>query len=453
MADATSADVLVDLRRRIEAGDYEQAVVEAKRLLDAALQRPEAAEDLQVAYMNLAVAQYLAGDYVGAEASYLKVIELVESSGRLTNPRLARAQAGLATTYYAGKRYDLAVTHFDRAVALSRRSEGLFNEAQLPLLEKYADSLTEVGRTDDALKVQRYALRVVERKHGAKSVPYALQLETIGRWYAQVRAYEASRATLRGAIGIVEDLKGDNAVELVGPLTALADCNRRQLLDPLDQEVTSADDQRRSMFHDPMAPIGPALSTNTIVNEGQKSLERAVAIASSRPEVAPARLADVRTQLGDWYQARQQFDKALPVYQQAWQSAVGQMLDGKPLTERLFGRPVLLYYVPPDAWDRNARRPADEITVQTVAVDLTVTAQGRVTAPTIIADGGDPKLGAQTLKAAQAARYRPRFEQGQPVATTGVRLEQPFYQLVEKKTEEPEAPTPAAEPAPPPSGG
>jgi len=451
-ADSPPADAVAALRQRIEAKDYEQAVTEARRLVDLALQRPEAGEDLQVAYMNLAVAQYLAGDYVGAEASYLKVIELVEASGRLTNPRLARAQAGLATTYYAGKRYDLAVAHFDRAVALSRRSEGLFNEAQLPLLEKYADSLTEVGRTEDALKVQRYALRVVERKHGAKSVPYASQLEAIGRWYAQVRAYEASRATIRGAIGILEDLKGDDAVELIGPLTALADCNRRQLLDPRDEELTSADDQRRAMFHDPMAPVGPALASNSIASEGQKALERAVAIASSRPETAPAQVADVRTQLGDWYQARQQFDKALPAYQQAWQAAVGQTLDGKPLTERLFGRPVLLYYVPPDAWDRNARRSADEIAVQTVAVELTVTSQGRVSAAQVVADGGDPKFAAQTAKAAQAARYRPRFEQGQPVETTGVKLEQPFWIVVEKKPETPEAQAPKADPAPPSAG-
>ena len=441
-APMSAADAQAELRKRIDAREYEQAVAEARRLVEAASQRPEAGEDLQVAYMNLAVAQYLAGDYVGAEASYLRVIELVEASGRPTNPRLARAQAGLATTYYAGKRYDLAVQHYDRAVALSRRSEGLFNEAQLPLLEKYADALTEVGRFQDALKVQRYALRVVERKYGGASLRYATQLEVLGRWYTRVREYESSRAVLRRAIDLIEEANGQKAPELIGPLTALSDNDRRQLLDPMAQDVATADGQRRAMFQDPMAPVSVSLSSSTVASEGQKALERAVAIASGRPDASAAQLAGLRAQLGDWYQSRQQFDKALPIYQQAWSTAVGQVQDGKPLTEQLFGRPLLLHYVPPDSWDRYFGRPAGEAMVRNAAVEVTVTAQGRVAEPKVVADGGDPKLGAQAARAAQSARYRPRFENGQPVATSGVRIDQPFYVLVEQEPE-PAAPKPA----------
>jgi TonB family protein len=440
-----------EFRRLLDAKQYDQAVQQARRIVDVASQNPGAAEDLQVALMNLAVAQYLAGDYVGAEASYLRVIELVENSGRVTSPRLARAQAGLATTYYAAKRYDLAAERFDRAVALSRRSEGLFNEAQLPLLEKYADSLTEVNRLDDALKVRRYSLRVVERKHGAGSLRYARELESIGRWYARVRAYDASRASLRQAIEIVEDARGENAGELIGPLTAVADCDRRQLLDPMLQEMSSADQARASLFHDPMAPLAPTLSASSISAEGQKALERAVAIASSRPDASPVQVADVLTQLGDWYQSRLQQDKALPSYLKAWQAATGQQLDGKPLTELLFGRPVLLHYLPPDSWDRYYGRPAAEVTVRSTRVEFTVTAQGRVIDPKVVADAGDPKLGSQTAKAVQSARYRPRFENGQPVNTSGVTLDQPFYVLVESNVPaSPPAPTPAGASMPPP---
>ena len=106
---STAADLQPSYRQLLDAKQYEQAVAEAKKSVDAASQHPEAGEELQVALMNLAVAQYFSGDYLGSEASYLRVIELVEASGRLTTPRLARAEAGLATTYYAGKRYDLVV--------------------------------------------------------------------------------------------------------------------------------------------------------------------------------------------------------------------------------------------------------------------------------------------------------------------------------------------------------
>jgi hypothetical protein len=203
------------------------------------------------------------------------------------------------------------------------------------------------------------------------------------------------------------------------------------------------------MFHDAVAPLAPTLSASTISSEGQRALERAVAIAAGRPDASPLQVADVRTQLGDWYQSRQQADRALPSYQLAWQAASGQQLDGKPLTEVLFGRPVLLHYLPPDSWDRYYGRPAGEVTVKNTQVEFTVSAQGRVVDPRVLADGGDPKLGAQTARAVQSARYRPRFEEGRPVDTPAVRLDQVFYVLVEssRPTEPvppPEAPKPGS---------
>ena len=165
-------------------------------------------------------------------------------------------------------------------------------------------------------------------------------------------------------------------------------------------------------------------------------------------------LADVRTQLGDWFQSQKQFDKALPQYQLAWQSATGQALGGKPLAELLFGRPVLLHYEPPLIWDRYFGKPPGEAMVRNAAVEFTVSAQGRVVDPKVVADGGDPKLGALTEKAAQSARYRPRFEKGLPVETPGVRIDQPFYVQVEDPEPRPRSTAPAtAAPAQPPPAG
>ena len=388
-------------------------------------------EELQVALMNLATAQYYAGDYLGSETSYLRVIELIEATGRMTNPRLARANAGLARTYHAAKRHELAVPRFERAIALSRRGEGLFNEDQLPLLENYADSLSAVDRMQEALQARRYALRIVERKHGAGSLQYARELESVGRWYARAGAYDASRMSLRRAIEIIEATQGPGSPLLVGPLTGLADCARRQILDPARQAQSSADYDRTSMFHDPTAPIPASVSPSTIAADGQKALERAVEVASNRPDPSPAQVADARTQLGDWFQWRQQPEKALPQYQQAWLAASRVDVDGKPLSETLFGRPVLLYYTWPESWDRYRARPATEAELRIVEIEVTVNPQGRVQDVKVVDDVGDPKLAGQAVRAAETARYRPRMESGQPVATPGVAFSQPFYVLLE----------------------
>ena len=192
-------------------------------------------EDVQVALMNLGMVQNLSDDYVGAEATYLRVIGLIQSSGRPLHERLARAYAGLASAYHDGKRHDLAVKSFDQAIALKRRHEGLLTARQVPLVEKYIDSLTELGRYQDALQAQKYLLRIATREYGTNSPKLAPTLEDIGRWYASIGAYDQSRRTLKEAIEIVEAAEGPNSPRLVGPLLALGTCNRLQLLDPAAQ--------------------------------------------------------------------------------------------------------------------------------------------------------------------------------------------------------------------------
>jgi len=421
-----------ELGRLLEANEYSQAAALAQQLLEAAERQPgPGGELLQVALMNLALAQYLNQDYAGAEASYLRVVELVEESGRLTTPRLARAQAGLATTYYAGKRYDLAVPRFELAIALVRREQGLFTEEQIPFLEKYADSLVQIGRANEAVRARRYILRAVERTSGPGSLRYAQEFESIGRWFIRLGAYDEARASLRKSIQIIEAANGEDAVELIGPLTAVAECARRQLIDPSYTLAAAVDDQRQSLFHDTMPPVLPSTSPSSVANEGQAALNRAVEIAAAQTPPSPVQVAHVRTLLGDWYLSRSREEQGLSNYQLAWQAAGDSTVDGKPLTKLLFGRPMQLVYTPPGTWNRYADRQADEVVVRMAVLDLTVAADGHVAEATVLSDGGNSKFGEQMQRAARAAIYRPRLENGTPVATRGVKLEQPFYALLE----------------------
>ena len=446
---ASSAEAYAEFKRLFDAGEHAAAVEAGRKVV--ALTEQEGApgtETLQVALMNLGLAQQLSGDYPGAEASYLRAITLIEAAGRIASPRLARAQAGLATAYYSARRYDLAAAALDRAVALSRRSEGLFNEDQLPLLARQADSLTQLGQLDQALQARRYALRLVERKHGQRSLRYAQELESLGRWYTVVAAYEASRTTLLRALNTVEALEGPGSMKLVGPLTALADNAQRWLFDPAARAQAAGEEERRTMFHDSSAMPGlPGLSPSTIATEGLRWLERAATLAGAGPDSSPQLVAAVRMQLGDWYQSRLELERALPHYRQAWHAATqAAPSGGRPLQEQIFGAPVLLQYRPVDGWDRYAQRPPAEAERRHVELELTVDAQGRVQDVTVVVDAGDARFAARTVEAIEAARYRPRFSSGEPVATTGVRFLQPVFVLLDEAAGQP-SPSPLPEPA------
>lgn len=467
-APVSQEQAYAEFKRLFEAGEHAAAVEQARKVVEMAERAgPATAEELQVAVMNLGLAERTAGDYVAAEASYQRAIALIEDSGRLTTPRYARAHAGLALTYHDARRYDLAAPAFDRAIALNRRAEGLFNEDQLPLLEKQADALTELGRAEEALQAHRYALRLVGRRSGERSLRYARELESFGRWYTRARAYDASRATLKRSSELVAALQGPEALELIGPLTGIAENARRWIYDPQARAQSAEQAERTAMYHDPVMPGPPSLSPSTIENEGLRALERAAAIADAHPDAPPATVAAVRLQLGDWHQARSSPERALPHYQQAWRAAVQVTEDGRALSEVLFGAPLLLNFSAPEGWNRYAQRPLEEVERRDVEVEMTVTAQGRVRDARVLADGGDPKLAARGLRAAESGRYRPRLVDGEPVDTPAVRFIQPFYVLrtvplgelpveeIEADAEEPDDPaaeaTPADESSPPPA--
>jgi tetratricopeptide (TPR) repeat protein len=450
---ASYDDVYAEFKRRFDRRDYAGAVEQGRVVLALAEDRkPPDAELLQVALMNLGTAQRMGGDYLGSEASYQRVIDLIEDTGRLSNSRLGRAYGGLALTYYAARRYDLAVPAFEHAIALLRRSEGLFNEGQLPLLEKQADALTELDRPNDALQAHRYALRLVGRRYGEESMRYAEELEVFGRWYTSAGAYESARVVLRDALDLMQKLKGPDALELIGPLTSTADNARRWLMDPNVSFTSSADEQGRTLFHDPVVPGPPSLSPSMIASEGLRALERAKSIVDSAPDAPPASVAAVHVQLGDLFQIRQAPESALPEYQLAWQAASqAPLTDERPMQEALFGKPLLLQYVLPDGWNRYAARPPDEAERRLVEIEATVDMEGQLKDPKLLSDAGDPKFAQRALRAAETARYRPRFVDGQPVETAGVRFSQPLYVLreeAESTSREDKPPDPAPDPKP-----
>jgi TonB family protein len=441
------AATYAEFRRLFESNDYAAAVPVALRVVEQteAQYGLEHAE-MQVALMNLATAQRLAGDLIGAEVSYQRVIALIEAEGKLASPRLARAEAGLATTYHAAKRHDVAVPHFERALSLNRRSEGLFNTEQLPLLANFADSLTQLQRYQDALNAQEYSMRVAERQFGKNDPRLAPVLESVGRWLVGLGAYDPGRQRIRRAIALVENARGPNDPGLVGPLTALAESYRRQVM----EAKPGAD------AYDPIAPSGPAgfgsaapaisadggPSAAVLSHEGVRALERANAIVDGLPAASPAQVADVRTQLGDWYQTRLQHERALPYYEQAWRAALQVRHGGTTLAEYLFGSAVLLHYVPPGYANPERLRgiPFDQIEMKFVEVAVDVNEQGRVRDPRIVSNQGTERMGVDALEAASTARYRPRFLDGKPLATSGVTFRQGYRTLREDEPKDSPAP-------------
>ena len=182
------------------------------------------------------------------------------------------------------------------------------------------------------------------------------------------------------------------------------------------------------MFHDEgMAP--PALAPGMLASRRRKGAADRRRARGDRKEPSLVQVADVRTQLGDWYQMRR---PARP--------RVAEIPAG--VADRRARSPTKL----PARSSRNccsasrrcctscARRagtatrdanPAKWNSGRSAA-NLTVDEQGRPQAIKITDDSGDAKRAEKTLQSIRTARYRPRFADGRPVATTDVAFSQPW---------------------------
>ncbi len=96
--------------------------------------------ELPIAYNNLGATQYQLGDYAGANASYRKSLDMLEATQGISSRRLVVPLAGLGAVFAAQEKHQAAAELYERALAVSRRADGLFNLQQVPLIKLAADS-------------------------------------------------------------------------------------------------------------------------------------------------------------------------------------------------------------------------------------------------------------------------------------------------------------------------
>jgi hypothetical protein len=165
---------------------------------------------------------------------------------------------------------------------------------------------------------------------------------------------------------------------------------------------------------------------------GQQALERAVGIFGAQPALAkPDEHLATLLEMGDWFWIKGDTAAALPYYRKA--SAL-RFTDRQEENSQPLSYPVPVYYLPPFATARYADRPEEEIVHHSVLVEFTVTADGTVIEPKVIAQDARPRQVAATLAALNNALYRPRMENDAAVATPGVRYRETFRELRKDKS-------------------
>jgi TonB family protein len=395
---------------QLSVGAAQAQVTEARK---HAADDPQALSD---ALSTLGDALLASRDYASAQSAYSEALQIAEQHEDLNDARTFAPLRGLGYVFAAMGRYDEAVPYLERALTVARSKYGVLNPEQIDLLHQLSYSLTAIGRADEAQKHLFYTLRLAEKTYGEGDPRVAPAICALGDFFTEVYRPLNARYTYKTALNIVTRSAGADELAAVEPLRGFAH---------IDMQVVSYPEfaLRAKGTHGTFAvdAKGHTLSgPRKLTADGESALKRALEILDAHGKDAPrSELIDTLIQLGDWYQIKQSPREALPYYQRAWTLMT---LDASLHATDAFGFPVRVFYPTPNIAAPSAGGAAHE--AHFVEVEFDVDADGGVSAARIVDHDTTQRFADQVLSAVRDARYRPRFVDGQPVATAALSYRQ-----------------------------
>lgn len=416
---------------QIDRKDWSAAIAAAEQLVTTArtraTQQPLA---LSEALSLLGNAQFGAKDYVAAEATFGEALQIVEARVGAASPHLLDPLRGLGYTLAASGRHKEAIPPLERALLIDRRSYGLYDTGQQKVLRQLAESLIQVGRPADAERHVAYLLQLGDRIYGKRDPRQVPILSFAASWRADIGDFISARALYRHAVDLVEQKLGPNDPALIEPLRALAGTYTQEVyFSTLGLRTQSR--ERQPTDADGTSNEQKQMNPRYLGSEGEKALERALKILEAQPPSAHDTLVATLIQTGDWFQIKHAPEKALPYYRRA--AAVNATLVAAATTTpaptgaaaaaaepQPLSFPVRVYYPTPSAATRNTKLPAEQVDERFVEIQFTVTDSGDVSDAKVTEANGTQRQASDALSAIRAARFRPKFVNGEPVATTGM---------------------------------
>jgi len=415
---------------------YAEALPFAQRVVELSEADPDREHELPTAYNNLGAAQYQVGDYRAARASYEKSLDLIEVSHGISSRRLVVPLSGLGAVLAALDQHDLAVAMFARALAVSRRSEGLFTLAQLPLIEQAAASYFTLGDFYGVERERLYALKIAEQNYGYQDERTLAPILRLATFYETLGDYVSARLMYLRARDVSLQESGAFNPQAIRSLLGIARSLRLQFThDPelLSAPVPTRDDITGELITKVVKREALVLMPN-VNRDGLKAALQALQMLRTATDPPRDLLAETLIEIADWYQATSRPALAMPHYAEA-----STLLAGDPelAADSPLRAPRVVFYRPPPAASRGPNWMANEYAIRKTVFRLGVSETGETRDIAIVSSDMSENQISQSRRAVANAIYSPRFEDGKPVSTEGVTLTADWYDLQR----------PAAEPA------
>jgi tetratricopeptide (TPR) repeat protein len=378
-------------------------------------------------------AAFKANQYAAAEAAYAEALQLAEQQGGPDSERVLAPLRGLGNTLAASGHHHEAVPRLQRALAIERAKFGLFDVRQQDTLKTLADSLTALDRKPEAQDLMIYRVRVAEKAYGEGDVKVVSPMCDLGDWFAETGKTPEARMTFGVALNIVTSKRSSHDLLIVEPLRGIARAYMRRQsypeawLYPPSSPACSAPGSAQGqecVVHRMDAGGKRIAGARKLGPEGERALQQALRIVEADLGASNQARIETLIQMGDWYQIKKSPREALSYYQRALQ-LIGTTPGLAGSADTRLDVPVRLYYPTPQIV---ANTPATQETQSHyVQLEFTVAADGSVAAARVVDHDTRDRYVDDILDAMRDARFRPKFVDGQAVATPGMSYREVFW--------------------------
>ena len=365
-------------------------------------------------------------------AAYEKQITELESAEGPHAEPLVEARSSLGMLYQQAGDHGRAITVLRDALQSVRVNEGLHSMSQLAILEAIIDSQVALGARDELRRNYEYLFWLYQRNYGDHSAGLVPVIKRVGQWYFDLYNFSPPNTTVEPLIAaddlyakalkiLPEDAPPRDRADILYKVAVINHHVAEDVQDPM----LSHREIREAMI--PHGRGSPYLNEAAVRQyyadqsfyKGKRSLKRLI---ETYEKTLPGGITDYARALvfmGDWLTVQRRVLEGARLYQRAL--AALEEHDADPaLVDELFGEPQPIEQLPIPG-EAESQAGADSYYVDAL---LDVPKSGWPTNIRIqaIHPPEQTTLVRRAERGIAATRYRPRYRNGQPVASIDVPL-------------------------------
>ncbi len=305
-----------------------------------------------------------------------------------------------------------ALQAYDRAKHIVRLNDGVQGLAQLPLLYREAEAFVALGDRASANERHEFAYSLKARVYGKDDPRLVPGIKQLIDWYLTNYKFRAAQVLYEQLMDIVEEHYPPGDRRKIEVLRGYADTYR--------QRRFGVREPGRGGFSawPPGYSKDPPWYRRSSYRRGKQALRDVLDLTRETTGISDIEVAAAMVELADWNLLHYEHGIAMSYYRRAW-----ALLEADDAARAdVFEKPTALYLrLPQDPAQVSEYQgtPQDGV----VQLALTVTHRGDVVGRKTLRAEPHNLMEFRLRKAAKLARYRPAFQDGNPVARRDLRLE------------------------------